>query len=50
MQQIAIRLPGEILEAVDAIIAGRHGEADRTAVIRELLREAIAARGTKRSR
>lgn len=48
MRQIAIRLPDEILEAVDGIIAERHGQADRTAVIRELLMDAITRRGKRR--
>ena len=47
MKQIAIRLPDDILEAVDDIIADRHGQADRTAVIRELLLESIARRGRR---
>jgi len=47
MKQIAIRLPEDILQVVDGIIADRHGQGDRTAVIRELLLEAIARR-TKR--
>jgi len=48
MIQIALRLPPEILAAVDAIIATRHGQTDRAAVIRELLMEAIAARTRNR--
>jgi len=47
MRQIAIRLPEEILQALDEIIDERHGQADRTAVIRELLMDAIARRGRR---
>jgi metal-responsive CopG/Arc/MetJ family transcriptional regulator len=44
MIQIAIRLPEEMLEAVDEIIAERFGQPDRTAIIRELLAGALASR------
>ena len=47
MKQIAIRLPDDILDAVDDIIDQRHGQADRTAVIRELLLESITRRGKR---
>jgi len=50
MQQIAIHLPLDILGDVDKIIEARHGEGDRTAVIRELLRVALAARSRSRAR
>lgn len=44
MKQIAIRFPEEILEQVDRIVEERYGQADRTAVIRELVAEALAHR------
>jgi metal-responsive CopG/Arc/MetJ family transcriptional regulator len=47
MPQIAIRLPAELLDEVDAIIEARRGAAGRTAVIRELLWEAIDHRKRK---
>jgi metal-responsive CopG/Arc/MetJ family transcriptional regulator len=47
MQQIAIRLPADLLGEVDAIIAARRARG-RTAVIRELLWEAIGGRKGKR--
>lgn len=45
MKQVAIRFPANLLDAVDGIVAERYGQADRTAVIRELVAEALAARG-----
>jgi metal-responsive CopG/Arc/MetJ family transcriptional regulator len=47
MPQIAIRLSVELLDEVDAIIEARRGAAGRTAVIRELLSEAIDTRKRK---
>ena len=47
MQQIAIRLPKPLLAAVDAITEGRLDQPDRSAIIRELLAEAIARRMKK---
>lgn len=44
MKQIAIRFPEEMLEQVDQIVEDRFGQADRTAVIRELVAEALASR------
>ncbi len=37
MQQIAIRLPHDMLDRVEKIVEDRYGQADRTAVIREAL-------------
>lgn len=48
MQQIAIRLPRPMLDAIDGLIEGRLDKPDRTAVMRELLAEALAARTAKR--
>jgi metal-responsive CopG/Arc/MetJ family transcriptional regulator len=49
MQQIAIRLSAELLAEVDAINEARRGSGGRTAVIRELLWEAIDKRkGTRK--
>ena len=48
MHQIAIRLPDTLLSEVDAIIESRRGSSGRTAVIRELLWEAIDNRKGKR--
>lgn len=45
MQQIAIRLPQPMLAAIDELIAGRLDQPERSAIIRELLAEAIQARG-----
>ena len=39
-----IRFPEEMLEEVDRIVEERYGQADRTAVIRELVAEALARR------
>lgn len=50
MKQIAIRLPDDMLDQVDDIIAERFGLPDRTAVIRELVAEALAARKRKAGR
>lgn len=50
MKQIAIRLPIEMLEEVDAIIEDRFGLPDRADVIRELIAEALAARRKGKSR
>jgi Arc/MetJ-type ribon-helix-helix transcriptional regulator len=50
MRQIAIRLPDEMLAAIDSLLVERMDRPDRTAVIRELLAEAIAARKRKDKR
>ena len=50
MRQIALRLPTELLTAVDDLIADRLDRPDRSALIRELLAEAIEARREGRSR
>lgn len=50
MRQIAIRMPTSMLDAIDAIIAERHGQGDRTQVMRELIAEAIELRQRKKSR
>ena len=47
MEQIAIRLPKELLEVIDGFGAGRMSPPPRSATIRELLEEAIAARKKK---
>ncbi len=44
MKQIAIRFPDDMLSEVDAIAAERFGHADRTAIIRELVAQALADR------
>jgi metal-responsive CopG/Arc/MetJ family transcriptional regulator len=44
MQQIAVRLSAELLDQVDAINDARRSGGGRTAVIRELLWEAIDKR------
>ena len=41
MRQIAVRLPDDILEAIDAIIEDRDGACDRSAVIREAVAKGI---------
>jgi metal-responsive CopG/Arc/MetJ family transcriptional regulator len=48
MQQIAIRLPIEMLEQIEEIVAERYGQADRTAVIRELIAAQLAARSKRK--
>ena len=48
MGLIAIRMPEDMLEAVDKIIADRYGQGDRSTVIRELVAEALHARATPR--
>jgi hypothetical protein len=44
MQQIALRLPKPLLAAIDEFTEGRLDAPDRSAIIRELLAEAVAAR------
>lgn len=44
MKQIAIRFPEDLLNQVDEIAAERFGQADRTAIIRELVAQALADR------
>jgi metal-responsive CopG/Arc/MetJ family transcriptional regulator len=41
---LALRFPGAMLEEIDGIAARRFDQPDRSAVIRELLAEALAAR------
>lgn len=45
MRQIAIRFPAEMLAALDQVAAARLDRPDRATVIRELLAEALGARG-----
>jgi Arc/MetJ-type ribon-helix-helix transcriptional regulator len=45
---IALRFPEEMLEAIDAISASRMDRPDRSAVIRQLVAEALEARKTRR--
>ena len=47
MEQIAIRLPKEMLEIIATLARGTLARQDRSTVIRELLDEAIAARKKK---
>lgn len=44
MKQIAIRFPEDMLGEVDQIVSERFGQADRTAIIRELVAQALADR------
>jgi metal-responsive CopG/Arc/MetJ family transcriptional regulator len=44
---LALRFPDEMLEAIDEIVASRMDRPDRSAVIRELLAEALMARRKK---
>jgi metal-responsive CopG/Arc/MetJ family transcriptional regulator len=44
---VALRVPDAMLKAIDAITAGRMDRPDRSAVIRELVAEALAARAKK---
>jgi metal-responsive CopG/Arc/MetJ family transcriptional regulator len=48
MKQIAIRFPEPMLDQVDKIVEQRYGQADRTAVIRELVAEALANRSKRK--
>jgi len=50
MEQIAIRLPKEMLDAIANLATGRLAPQDRSTVIRELLDEAIAARMTRKKK
>lgn len=50
MRQIAIRMSEDMLAEIDTIVAERHGEADRTAVMRELMAEGLARRAKRRAR
>ena len=47
MKQIAIRLPEDMIKAVDQIVEDRYGQADRSAVFRELVSQALATRARK---
>ncbi len=47
MRQIAIRLPVELLEEIEAMIAGRLDGMDKSTLIRTLLAEAVEARRKK---
>jgi hypothetical protein len=47
---LALRLPVRVLEQIDAIVADRMDQPDRTAVIRELIVEALTAREKKSKR
>jgi metal-responsive CopG/Arc/MetJ family transcriptional regulator len=44
---LAIRLPEPMVEQIDAIASARLDQPDRSAVIRELLAEALQARQAK---
>lgn len=44
MHQIALRLPKPMLAEIDKIIFGRLDQPERSAIIRELLHEALMAR------
>jgi metal-responsive CopG/Arc/MetJ family transcriptional regulator len=41
MRQIAVRLPDEMLEAIDAVIDDRDGACDRAAIIREAISKGL---------
>ena len=46
--QIAIRFPAEMVDSIDAIVEDRFGQADRTAIIRELVAEALTSRARRK--
>lgn len=48
--QIALRLPKPMLVAIDEIVSGRLDQPERSAIIRELLAEALTARAKKAGR
>ena len=50
MHQIALRLPKPMLAAIDEIMSGRLDQPERSAIIRELLAEALTARAKKARR
>jgi metal-responsive CopG/Arc/MetJ family transcriptional regulator len=47
MTPVMIRFPSELLDEIDAQIAGRLDRPDRSGVIRELIAEALEARAGK---
>ena len=47
MAPIMIRFPPEMLEEIDALIAGRLDRPDRSGVIRELIAEALEVRRSR---
>ena len=50
MQQIALRLPKPMLAAIDEIVADQLDQPERSAIIRELLAEALEQRPAKKGR
>jgi metal-responsive CopG/Arc/MetJ family transcriptional regulator len=44
MTQLAVRFPDDLLDGIDEIVASRYGQADRTAIIRELVAQGLADR------
>ena len=48
MPMISIRIPEDMIAAVDRIVEERFGQADRSAVIRELIAQSLAARSAPR--
>jgi Arc/MetJ-type ribon-helix-helix transcriptional regulator len=49
-EPLSLRFPAEMLEAIDAIVAGRMDRPDRSAVVRELVAEALMARAKRAGR
>jgi len=49
-EPLSLRFPAEMLEAIDAIAVSRMDQPDRSAVIRELVAEALTARARKGGR
>ena len=47
MHQIALRLPKPMLAVIDQIVSGRLDQPERSAIIRELLAEALTARANR---
>lgn len=50
MGQVAVRFPPDMVAAIDALRAARLDAPDRSTVIRELVAEALAARGKGKGR
>jgi metal-responsive CopG/Arc/MetJ family transcriptional regulator len=50
MEQIAIRMPPEMLQEVDAIVQERYGQGGRTMVIRELVAWALETRNKRKAK
>ncbi len=48
LNPIMVRFPREMLDAIDAIVAERLDQPDRSSVVRELIADALARRAERR--